>query len=130
MKPDQIEEYKKSVFARRAEGALITRAELSIGEWQPEFNMCHHNVTQLCVNEPSFTAIRGWLVLEAPDRTFLRFVAHSVVMNANGEVFDITPSKVSEEYPFIDGMLSYEEFASFVDDFGIYEFNYPPQKNT
>lgn len=125
MNIEQFEEYKKSVYGRRAKGFPVTRVEVSIGDWEPEPNKCHHNVTQLCVNEPSLTPVRGWLLFESPDKSFLRFVAHSVVKREDGILFDITPTTVQVIYPFIDGELSNEEFESIVVGLGTHEFDHP-----
>jgi hypothetical protein len=115
----EIEKYLEELTSKLGEATLLKRAEVSIGDWVPECNMCHHNVSQWCVNDPSFTPVRGWLYFDRLNK----FVAHSVVLTPEGELFDITPSNAPREYPFLNGNLSEEGYEDLINGKGITELH-------
>jgi hypothetical protein len=56
--------------------------------------------------------VRGWVILEGyPRPDVWRFVAHSVVEDERGRLFDLTPNRAGGQYRFLrDHRLSNEEF--------------------
>jgi hypothetical protein len=120
-----VDAYAKSLLARVGEAQVVRRAEVRIGERKPLANMCHHNVTDWCESEPTYQAVRGWLYFDLPGCSVARFVAHSVVHAPDGELYDITPSNASQDYPFLKGKLSEEEFAELVEKRGYSNLHTP-----
>jgi len=62
--------------------------------------------------------VRGWLFFSlsypSPLVNFVLFNAHSVIRQADGTLFDITPSRASQPYPFIRAEENDEDFLRFV----------------
>lgn len=107
--------YAGKLFARVKQAVMLKRAEVAIGEWKPSGNECHGNVTELCAHDPSYAPVRGWLYFDFGghlDR--VQFLAHSAVRAPDGELYDITPSRASQQYPFIAAEESEAEYAALV----------------
>lgn len=103
------------LYSRLNEAVMLKRMDVNIGEWRPSQNECHANVTQIHLHDSSHTPVRGWLYFDfggALDR--VQFLAHSVIRAPNGELWDVTPSMASQEYPFIADDGPEEAFASLV----------------
>jgi hypothetical protein len=79
-------------YERRNEAVSIKRVRVEGGDWQPEPNQCHKNVTLWCSWHPAQTALRGWLVADYSEIGFYRFFAHSVVETETGNLIDLTPN--------------------------------------
>ena len=122
MNESDIENYAKSLLALVGTAAILKRASIEGGEWQPQANMCHDNVTMWCDISPSYKPVRGWLYFDLQDMPFVKFIAHSVVRTPAGELRDITPSNASQEYPFIESGLSNEEYEELVEANGCRHF--------
>jgi len=60
----------------------------------PEESKCHENVAHWIRENPSDTALKGWLV-------WGQLCAHSIICNENGEKFDITPMDGDQRPKFI-----------------------------
>jgi hypothetical protein len=88
---------------------------------------CHHNVSMWCQHEPDFEPVRGWLYFDLPGLNYVKFVAHSAVRTPEGELFDITPSRAFQDYLFIEGGLSEEEYAHLVETQGVGEIHAPKE---
>ena len=110
-----IEKYAASLYSRINEAKILKRAVIEGGNWQPEANMCHHNVTIWCEHNPGFAPARGWLYFDLPGLNYVKFVAHSAVIEPSGDIRDITPSNATQDYPFLLANLSEEEYASLVE---------------
>ena len=115
MTKDDIEKYAATLYSRISEAVILKRAIIEGGDWQPEPNKCHHNVTIWCKYNPAFKPARGWLYFELNGLNFVKFVAHSAVITSKGEIRDITPSNASRDYPFILSGLSEDEYAVLVE---------------
>ena len=119
-----IDRYAETLYARIDEAVTLQRAEIEGGDWQPEPNMCHQNVTTWCELKPDFKIARGWLYFDLPGLNYVKFVAHSAVIDPSGELCDLTPSNASQDYPFILSRLSEDEYASLVETIENGEINY------
>lgn len=120
-----INEYAKTLYSRVGEAVPLKRAEIKNGDWEPQPNMCHHNVSTWCQYSIDYKPVRGWLYFDLPGLNFIKFMAHSAVRTPEGKLFDITPSNASQDYPFVDSRLSEEEYAELVETRGICEIHYP-----
>lgn len=119
-----IENYAESLYLRVDEAAVLKQAVIEEERWKPQLNMCHHNVTNLCLLANEYTPVRGWLYFDLPGLDYVKFVAHSAVKTPEGDVFDITPAIASQGYPFLVSNLSEDEYAYIVEDCGHGEINY------
>jgi hypothetical protein len=113
--PEQ-DQYAARLFARLDEAIMLKRFEVNIGDWQPTAHDCHANATQIHLHSASYLPVRGWLYFDFGghlDR--VQFLAHSAIRAPDGELWDVTPSHASQEYPFIPAEDSEDEYAARVE---------------
>jgi hypothetical protein len=109
-------EYTAALCERRAEGIVVPPAQVSIGDWKPQPNLCHENVTTWCAGNGEFQIVRGWLHLDFQGQTpYEVFLAHSVIRDKNGALWDITPMQAFQQYPFIAATETEEDYAAFIE---------------
>lgn len=115
--PHQIHpHYTAALRERRDEGVIVSPAQVSIGDWKPLPNLCHENVTTWCANNTDFEIVRGWLYLDFDGQLpYEVFIAHSVIRDKDGALWDITPMEAFSRYPFIAAIESEDEYAVFVE---------------
>src|ERR1700758_5129392 len=89
------------LYERRNEAVIIKRDRIEDGDWQPDPNECHRNVTLLCNRNPGYTAVRGWLVADYVPLGFYKFYAHSIIETKIGDLIEITPNPAPYIYPFL-----------------------------
>jgi hypothetical protein len=111
----------KRLYELRETGRIIPFVHVGIGDgsapddWKPAPHFCHANVELWVMRSPEYTIVRGWVVFDqssnpfVPDARF-HFVAHSVIATPEGRLLDITPSGVTQPYPFIRHPGTMEEF--------------------
>jgi hypothetical protein len=79
-------EYAARIVARIKEAVTVAFRPVACGEWAPQPNDCHNNVNAWVKTNPYLTAVRGWVI-----DSNCTLAAHSVVRDADGQLFDITP---------------------------------------
>ena len=119
-----VNEYAKSLYTKISEALLLKRAAIENGDWEPQPNMCHHNVSTWCELKSDYSPVRGWLYFDLPGLNYVKFVSHSAVKSPEGELYDVSPSNASQDYPFIDGGLTEEEYTELVETRGYGEIHY------
>ena len=112
--------YAARLYERRSESVVLKRAEVSIGDWRPLPNQCHHNVTEWCAHDERYKPVRGWLYFDLAPLNCAKFVSHSAVRAPDGHLYDITPTSLPCLYPFIPTEESEEEYAA-MNESGITE---------
>lgn len=112
---------------RIGEAVVVEKIDVSVGDWTPQRNMCHHNVTHFCEHNRTYVPVRGWLYFDLPGLGFAKFLSHSVVRAPNGSLYDITPWEATQHYPFLAAELSELEYADLVDEHGVGQLH--PRKN-
>ena len=98
----------KSLYERRGTGTIVPyEPHQATTGWTSSENNCHINVDRFVRENGNHKAVRGWLVFDYTLGPFMgwpafwRFTAHSVIEADDGRLFDITPSRASQRYPFI-----------------------------
>ena len=115
-----LEQLAAGIYARRDEAAILPVAEVAMGDWKPQPNQCHQNVTDWCENNPDYKPVRGWLYFSFFGLLGrVLFEAHSAVRAPDGKIYDITPSFAMSQYPFIVAKETEEEFAELVSEKGV-----------
>jgi hypothetical protein len=122
--PLDVDEYAKTLCSRLGEAVTLKRAVIEGGHWEPQPNMCHHNVSIWCQHRTDHKPVRRWLYFDLPGLSHVVFVAPSAVRTPEGELFDITPSNASQDYPFVNSDLSEDEYAELVETRGYGEIHY------
>jgi len=78
-------------------------------------------VDRFVLENGGYKAVRGWLAFDYEQGpliglpSFWRFSAHSVVERVDGRLFDITPNRASQRYPFIRHPGPEGEFEALID---------------
>ena len=112
----ELPEYSTRLYDRRHSAVIIPPASVSLGTWVPALNDCHLNVSTWCKHSQGYAAVRGWLYFDFLDQLpFVLFNAHSVVRDAEGKLWDITPSQASQPYPFLEAEEPEAEYAKLVE---------------
>lgn len=113
----KIARYAASLYGRIHECQIVTRKNVCIDNWQPRPNQCHANSMILETFGEGYTAVHGWFFLDFEGtRDFVRFIAHSVVMTAEGNLLDVTPSRLHLcPYPFIAADISDLAYEQVLD---------------
>lgn len=88
-------EYESRICERLAAAQPVPFRGVSIDGRHPEIGRCHENVDRWIQANRQCTALRGWVVYASYGEGMLGVTAHSVVRDADGQLFDITP--VSDE---------------------------------
>ncbi|WP_454782808.1 hypothetical protein [Legionella sp. WA2022007384] len=102
--------YKNELVKRKKEAFYVPLRCVSIGDWNPQPNLCHQNVFTITRNIPGYYAVHGWLYFDMIGK----FVAHSVIKAPDGKYYDITPQMSTTQYPFITANLKKKEFYTIV----------------
>jgi hypothetical protein len=108
--------YGDSLMQRAPEAAIVAKIEVTVGDWRPVRNLCHHNATYFCDNNQEYTPVRGWLYFELPGLEVAKFLSHSVVRASDGTLYDITPWEATQDYGFLAADLSEAEYANLVEE--------------
>lgn len=124
-------ELLQRLFALRDTGTIAQWADAAAEDWKPDLNECHRNADIVAGRSPDgWTAIRGWFVNDLSlaeligFRSHIAFIAHSVVADQEGKLFDITPSRASKQYPFIRHPGTNAEFEDLIDHKNVKQLNY------
>jgi hypothetical protein len=123
--PADLVPYAARLYERRSEGVIVRPGKVIGPEWTPAYNDCHANVNALCEHDPRYRPVRGWLYFDFDQvLSFVRFTAHSVLIDENGRLWDITPSQASQPYPFIRAEGSEAEYVEIVETRGCGNLDY------
>jgi len=122
-----IDAYARSLYARIHEARVLRRAEIDAGDWKAQENMCHHNASAVHLHDDRYVPVRGWLYFDLPGLGYVKFVSHSAVKTPEGEIVDITPkpSSATQDYRFLEGNLSEEDYQYLVEECGYGEIDLP-----
>jgi hypothetical protein len=107
--------YAKSLYERRSEAVFVPKIKITLPNWQPKPNECHDNCTELYLRQGNCEIIHGWVCVDASAIGFYRFVAHSVMKDETGSLFDITPSTIESELLFLNGNLNSDQYFEATD---------------
>ncbi len=99
----------RSLTARGDAGVPIRRFLHWPAGWQPVPADCHHNVERWVSARPTWHVVRGWIVNYSMPGFGTNYASHSVVVNAEGELWDVTKND-------LDGRLFYEHLGS-IDEY-------------
>jgi hypothetical protein len=99
-----------SLYARRQEAVVVPYEPQPMTSGPASEHWCHENVDRWVLEHPDHRPVRGWLVFDWTGNELgvrilslplCRFTAHSVVETPDGRLFDLTPSRASQRYPFL-----------------------------
>lgn len=116
--PDRkLAQHAASLFSRRHEAMIVARNTIDIPGWQPLKNHCHANTLMVESYGSGYTAVHGWLYLDFDrTRSYVRFVAHSVIKNTAHDLIDITPVwDETANHPFIAANVDNAEYEAMLN---------------
>lgn len=117
---EELNQIAARLYERRSEGVILEWADVSISDWRPQENECHANATIWCQHNTEHQTVRGWLYFPFEDLlNYVLFNPHSAIRTEDNRLWDITPSKASQQYPFIVAEQSEEEYAALVQGHAI-----------
>jgi hypothetical protein len=120
-KEDELKRLAERLFERRHEASIVDRARAAFeGVLRSELKQCHANASTWAENNEGWHAVRGWVVFDFTNirlfpRPYVHFAPHSVVRDANGKLWDITPNIMSYQYPFFPHPGTDAEFVEIVE---------------
>lgn len=85
------DEYETDVCSRRRDAEKIPYHAVGIGDWRPKVAECHANADAWVRANPRTKAIGGWVEYASFGEGTVALTAHSIVEDADGRRFDITP---------------------------------------
>lgn len=95
---------------------MVPFMQVTVGGCLAKPKNCHENVNLWVEENPTYSCVRGWLCLDGgPLSPFVLFLAHSVVADSNGALFEVTPLDSTEPRPFLPAHLSEDDFAYVVE---------------
>jgi hypothetical protein len=109
----------RALYGRRHTAIMVPFEKRTISSGPPQEHQCYVNNDRFCSENPGHKSVYGWLVFDF-NRTsegmwpVCRFTAHAVLEDPKGRLFDITPSKASQRYPFLRHEGPEEEFAAII----------------
>ena len=115
-----LKDFAKSLYERRDIGTIVPYEAGATTGWTPSEHECHINVNRFVLENPGYTAVRGWLVFDLTLCPLIglpavwRFIAHSVIEDVNNRLFDITPRRAAQRHPFIRHDGPKGEFESLI----------------
>lgn len=114
---DVLKQYASYLFSRISESKNLTFKEVKIDGQLPLSKNCHENARLFVESNPTYKTIFGWLCIDggiiSPGVIFL---AHSVIQDAAGNIYEITPIKSTEPRSFLSSELDENDFADIVNE--------------
>jgi len=104
--------YPIELYARRNEAVEVERIAVEINGRKPDPKLCHDNADIWVEGNPEYSVCRGWFYFELEGAQWVRFVAHSVIVDEHGALFDITPTTTETIYSFIAAGLVEQDFKN------------------
>ncbi|NIF44695.1 hypothetical protein F3J14_28280 [Burkholderia sp. Tr-862] len=85
----------------------------ALAHWAPNPNHCHEQVDRWLRLHPDDMPVRGWLA-DGGDGAQQRFVSHSLVRTAAGQVLDVSLPPPAYDQPFIEHPSAAGDFLALV----------------
>jgi hypothetical protein len=92
---------------------------------------CHQNAGLWARDNAGCEVIHGWLVFDYEKTSgglipMVQFNPHSIIQAENGERYDVTPSRASIRYPFLDHEGTHDDFVLIVESNSLRVISYNP----
>lgn len=125
---DELLTLAKRLYARRQTGIVVPYKMVDANH--QEF-ACHYNADAWARDNPGCKVVHGWIVFDHERTSFglvplVNFNPHSIIETDDGERYDVTPSRASQRYPFLDHEGDAEQFMRIVLDDSLSTLSYNP----
>jgi hypothetical protein len=84
-------DYEADICSRLHEARVIPFRKVAMSGGLPAVANCHSNVDAWVKAHPDCKAVRGWVTYASFGDQGLGLTAHSIVQDADSQLFDITP---------------------------------------
>lgn len=106
----------RRLYARRQSGAVVPYK--MVDSRHREFD-CHQNAGTWARDNPGCEVVQGWLVFDHEKASrglvpLVNFNPHTIIEAADRERYDVTPSRASQRYPFLDHEGDPDDFVRIV----------------
>jgi hypothetical protein len=96
---------------------------------------CHQNAGWWARDNAGCEVIHGWLVFDHEKASgglisMVQFNPHSIIQTENGERYDVTPSRASTRYPFLDHEGAHDDFVRIVESNSLSVITYNPSSDS
>jgi hypothetical protein len=109
--PEWIAPYFDRLFERRFTARPVEQRHLAFADGAlPQPNQCHDNAQRLAQEHPHLHVVRGWLIVSASEYGLLA-LAHSILRDIDGTLFDITPMPPEGAPGFLEQDGDEEQFS-------------------
>lgn len=113
---DELAAYAAELYGRMHQAKHVPFIKVTVAGAPAKKNNCHENANIWIEENPSFSCVRGWLCLDGGSLSHnVLFLAHSVVADESGELYDVTPGESREPRPFLPACISEDDFAYVVE---------------
>lgn len=113
---DVLRNYGSYLFNRLSESEHLKFKVVNLNGNQPLPNNCHENARVFVKLNPNYKIVYGWICVDgglaSPN---VDFIAHSVIQDINGNLFEITPMHSIIPRPFLSADLNDIDFADIVN---------------
>ena len=92
-----LDDLAAELYEKRHQAVCVPFQELAAPGWKPVPNDCHANVDRLCDLALGYQTVRGWLIYDLTLVRRYRFIAHSIVRDASGDLIDVTPGRAGPQ---------------------------------
>lgn len=108
----------RQLYARRHLGIVVPYK--MVDSRYREFD-CHQNAGIWARDNPGLKVIHGWMVFDHEKTSnglvpLVNFNPHSIIEVDDGERYDVTPSRASQRYPFLDHEGHAADFIRIVQE--------------
>lgn len=111
---DNLRDYVAYLYSNRGNGTHLNFLEVTIGGESPLANNCHENSRIFVDENPKYEVVDGWICIDMPALSQCQFLAHSVVKDVSGDLYEITPIHSLDSRPFVKSDISEEDFSRLV----------------
>ena len=109
---ESIGRYKRFLYQQIANAIYLPYRQVNVNGQSPQPNNCHWNAQTYEDENQGVECTRGWLVVDGGDLSLeIILLAHSVVREADGNLYEITPIQSCEPRPFLASHLTEENFT-------------------
>lgn len=107
-----IDEYKLLLKKSLNNAIQLPFKSVLINGSAPKPNNCHYNAQTYEEESRIVTCVRGWLVIDGGSSSSqVIMLPHSVIKDIDDRLYEITPIESLEPRPFLESMLSENDFC-------------------
>lgn len=113
---DSLQQYASYLYGRINEASFLTFKHVSMNGQAPTPKNCNENARFFVASDSSYKIVYGWICVDGGNASpSIDFIAHSVIQDSNGQLYEITPVLSIMPRPFLSSELDEHNFADIVN---------------